>query len=440
MRRALLVLIVLALATAAALWIANRPGTVTLAVADLTIEAPLWLVGLGAALALLLFGLLVWLLARLRGWLQRRRLTKALRARDQGDAAVVAALEALAAGDGPAALKNGHRARRLLGDTPLTLLLTGHAARAAGEIEAAERSFRSLAGRNGPGAFLGHRGLAQLAIERGAQGEAAEAAKAALALQPNAGWAQSIAFADSVRHRDWRGALRLLPEARGDAETGFRRASLLLAAASEEADPSAAQRLEEEAVSAAPGLAPAHALLVRRLRAANRTRAADRALERGLAAAPHPMLAALALDASPGEAKAARARRVASLAGQVGGAEMALAASRAALEADQWAEARRWVERARAAGLEDRRLHVLLAAIAEREFAGTDRARSEAEAHWRDAATAPAEPAWTCIACGASQPEWTPSCTNCSTVGSLRWGEAAAVTPRLVLPAPIPGL
>ena len=66
--------------------------------------------------------------------------------------------------------------------------------------------------------------------------------------------------------------------------------------------------------------------------------------------------------------------------------------------------------------------------------------RTEAEAHWRDAATAPAEPVWTCPACGASQPEWTPACTNCASVGSLRWGETAAITPRTALPAPIPGL
>lgn len=440
MRRALAVLFILALAAAAALWIADRPGTVMLAVADLAIEAPLWLAGIALALALLAVAVVVWLLARLRGWLQRRRLAKALRRRDEGDAAVIAALEALAAGDGPGALRNGRKARRLLGDTPLTLLLNGHAARAAGEIEAAERSFRSLAARRDGGATLGHRGLAQLAVERGAEGEAAEAARAALALRPEAGWAQSLAFADSVRRHDWQGALRLLPEARGDAAVGFRRAALLLAAAREETDPIAAQRLEEEAVAAAPGLAPAHAALVRRLRAAGRIRHAERALERGLAAAPHPMLASLALEGTPGEPKVVRARRVASLAGHVGGAEMALVAARAALEAELWSEARRWIERARAAGLEDRRLHVVLAELAEREFAGTDRARSEAEAHWRDAATAPAEPAWSCTSCAASQPEWTPACTNCGAVGTLRWGEATGLAPRFGLPAPIPGL
>ena len=440
MRRALVVLIVLALAAAAALWIADRPGTLTLAVADLVVEAPLWLAGLAFALLLLVVGGLVWLLARLRGWWQRRQLKHALRQRDEGDAAVVAALEALAAGDGPGALRSGRKARKLLGDTPLTLLLTGHAARAAGEIDTAEQAFRSLAARTGAGAFLGHRGLAQLAVERGAQGEAAEAAKAALALRPNAVWAQSIAFADRVRLQDWRGALRLLPEARGDAEIGHRRAALLLAAAAEETDPTAAQRLEEEAVAAAPTLAPAHAALVRRLRAAGRTRAADRALERGLAAASHPMLAALALEPTPGESESARARRVASLAAQVGGAEMALAAARAALEAGQWPEARRWIERARGGGLEDRRLHVLLAELAEREFAGSERAHSESETHWRDAVTAPAEPAWTCSVCGACHHAWTPACPTCGTVGSLRWGEAAAIAPRLALPAPLPGL
>lgn len=439
MRRALLVLTVLAAVAAATLWIAERPGTVTLTAAELSIEAPLWLAGLALLLLLLVAGGAVWLLTRLRGWWRGRRLRRALRQREAGDVAVIAALEALAAGDSAAALRNGRRARQLLGETPLTLLLTGYAARAAGEFETAERSFRALTARPG-GAFLGHRALAQLAVERGAVGEAAAAAKAALALRPNAAWAQAIAFADAVRQQDWQGALRLLPAGRGDAEAGHRRAALLLAAAAAETDPAAALRLEEEAVAAAPALAPAHAALVRRLRAAGKTRAAEKALERGLALAPHPLLAALALEPAPGEPTASRARRVAALAAQVGGAEMALAAARAALEAEQWGEARRWLDRARAGGIEDRRLHALLAELAEGEFAGTDRARAEAEAHWRDAATAPPEPVWSCTACGADQPDWSPCCARCGTAGSLRWGSVPAIASPAALPAPIPGL
>lgn len=440
MRRALFILIVLGLVAAGTLWVAARPASVTVAAGDLVIDIPLWLAALGFAVSLFVVGLLVRLYAGIRSWLARRRLKRALRHRDEGDEAMVSAFAALAAGDGSAALKYGEKARRLLGDTPLTLMLAGYAARAAGRVEAAETTFRLLAEQDGPAAALGQRGIAQIAVERGNRAVAAEAARAALAYQPNAAWAKSLAFEDSVRRRDWQAALRLLPPAESGSEEGLRRAALLLAAAAEESEPRAALRLEQQAAALAPALAPAHAAVVRRLRAMGKARAADSALKEGLAKASHPMLAALALEGPADESKAGRAKRVAALATEVGGAELALAAAQAALEAEDWAEARRWTERARSGGVADRRLHALLAKIAEGEFAGSERAHAEAEAHWRDAASAPEPPDWTCANCGSSHAEWSHVCSSCGAVGSLRWGEARAASPQLLLPAPLPGL
>ncbi|MCS6854537.1 MAG: hypothetical protein NZ523_07255 [Elioraea sp.] len=440
MRRALFILIVLALVAAATLWVANRPASVTITAGDVLIEIPLWLAALAFAVSLLVVAVLVRLYAGMRSWLARRRLKRALSRRDEGDEAMVAAFAALAAGDGAAALKYGEKARRLLGDTPLTLMLAGYAARAAGRVEAAETTFRLLAEQDGAAAVLGQRGIAQIALERGNRAVAAEAARAALAYQPNAAWAQSLAFEDAVRRGEWQAALRLLPPAESGSEAGLRRAALLLAAAAAETEARAALRLEQQAAALAPSLAPTHAAVVRRLRAMGNARAAERALKEGLAKAPHPMLAALALEGPASETKAARAKRLSLLASEAGGAEMALAAAQAALEAEEWAEARRWAERARAGGVEDRRLHALLAKVAEGEFAGTERAHAEAEAHWRDAASAPEPPEWACTVCGASQPEWSHLCGSCGSVGSLRWGEARAASPQLLLPAPLPGL
>lgn len=440
MRRALVILIVLGLVAAGTLWVGARPASVAVAAGDVMIDIPLWLAALAFAVSLFVVGLIVRVYAGIRSQLARRRLKRALRRRDEGDEAMVSAFAALAAGDGAAALKHGEKARRVLGDTPLTLMLSGYAARAAGRVEAAETTFRLLAEQEGAAAALGQRGIAQLAVERGNRAVAADAARAALVHQPNAAWAKSFAFEDSVRRRDWQAALRLLPLAESGTEEAIRRAALLLAAAAEENEPRAALRLEQQAVALAPALAPAHAAVVRRLRAEGHTRAAERALREGLCKAPHPMLAGLALEGPVGESKAGRAKRVATLAGEVGGAEMALAAAQAALEAEDWAEARRWTERARAAGVVDRRLHALLAKIAEGEFAGSERAHVEAEAHWREAASAPEPPEWVCGNCGASHAEWSHVCSSCGAVGSLRWGEARATTPQLLLPAPLPGL
>ncbi len=440
MRRALFILIALGLVAAGTLWVAARPASLTVAAGDLVIESPLWLAALAFAVSLFMVGLIVRLYAEIRSQLARRRLKRALRRRDEGEEAMVSAFAALAAGDGMAALKHGEKARRLLGDTPLTLMLAGYAARAAGRVQAAETTFRLLAEQKGAAAALGQRGIAQLAVERGNHAVAADAARAALVYQPNAAWAKSFAFEDSVRRRDWQAALALLPPAESGSDEAIRRAALLLAAAKEETEPRAALRLEQQAAALAPALAPAHAAVVRRLRAQGHVRAAERALKEGLAKAPHPMLAALALEGPANESKAGRAKRVATLASDVGGAEMALAAAQAALEAEDWAEARRWAERARAAGVMDRRLHALLAKIAEGEFAGSERAHAEAEAHWRDAASAPEPPEWTCRNCGASHGEWSHVCSSCGAAGSLRWGEARATAPQLLLPAPLPGL
>jgi len=440
MRRALFILIVLGLVTAGTLWVAARPASVTVSAADVVVDAPLWLAVLAVVLVLIVVGLIVRLYAGARSWLARRRLKRALRRRDAGDEAMVAAFAALAAGDGATALKFGDKARHLLGDTPLTLMLAGYAARAAGRVQTAETLFRQLAEQDGPAAALGQRGIAQIAMEQGNRAVAAEAGRAALAHQPNAAWARALAFEDTVRRRDWQEALRLLPPAESGSAAGLRRAALLLAAATEQGEARAALRLEQQAAALAPGLAPAHAAVVRRLRALGNVRAAERALREGLVKAPHPMLAALALEGPAGESRAARAKRVAALAAEVGGGEVALAAAQSALEAEEWAEARRWAERARTAGVGDRRLYALLAKIAEGEFAGSERAHAEAEAHWRDAASAPEPPQWTCSECGASHPEWSYSCGACGAVGSLRWGEGSLAPPRPALPAPLPGM
>ena len=443
MRRALSILIVLVAAVAGALLLRSVPGAISLAFGEIAVELPFWLgaLALVVLLVVVIYGARV--TGRLRAWRARSGAARAIARRDDGERAIVSALAALAAGDGADASRELGRARRLLGETALVLLLEGHAARARRDEASAKRAFGRLSEIGPPGAFLGYRGLAALALEQGNRDEAAAAGRAALALRPEAAWAKALVFDDAARHGDWAAALSQIPKARKGTEEGLRRAVLLLGAAAEEKDPKAALRMAEEAVELAPTLAPAHALRVRLLESLGERRRAAAALERGIVSAAHPMLAALALEARPGEDMAARARRIEALAGYArGSGEAELMAAVAAKDAGLWAKARRHVALAQAAGVEDRRIFLLLAEIAAGEFAGTEAARTEPARHLREAAAAAPEPAWWCSACGARHEEWAPVCSRCGAVATLGWGSARAqpAPTEALLAAPVPGL
>lgn len=445
MRLALRILIPVILAVAIALWLRTVPGVFSFQVADIAVEAPIWVGGLAVLALLVLLVIVMRLLSGFRVRRAKRAAAKALRRRDEGDAAIVAALAALAGGDGAGALSSVSRARKRLGDTPLTLLVAGHAARALKDEGAARRAFESLSTVGPPGAFLGYRGLATLALEHGKKDDAAAAGRLALAMRPDAAWARALVFDDAARRGDWQGALALLPKAKKGTEDAARRAVLLLGAAEEEPDPKAALRLVEEAVELAPSLAPAHAARVKLLALKGERRRAAQALERGIVSAAHPLLTALALEPKPGESPAERARRVEALAGYAGqSGEAELMAAEAAREAGLWAKARRHAQRAREAGCDDRRVFTLLAAVATGEHGNTEAGRAEAALHLREAAAAAQEPGWWCAACGTRHEVWTPVCPSCGAVASLRWGTARAAAgaapPTALLAGPVPGL
>jgi HemY protein len=125
MRRVLSVLLAGAVTLALAWALASLPGRVSAEIGEFSFEAPTPVVALGL---LLLFALLyaafrlLGALARLPRTVRERR---AVRRRHFGEAALTRTLLALAAGETGDARREASRARRLLGDTPTTLLLAG---------------------------------------------------------------------------------------------------------------------------------------------------------------------------------------------------------------------------------------------------------------------------------------------------------------------------
>ena len=388
------------------------PGTVSLEVGDFAIDMPTPVAGLG----LLVLFTLLYILLRAGGALMRlpRRLRerRAARHRRQGDGAVTRALVALAAGDASAARREAAQARRLLGDSAQTLLLTSEAGRLAGRTDETEGALLALAARK-DAAFLGLRGLLRDAMAREAWAEAADLARRAEAAHPGAAWLRTERAQLAVRTGAWTDALSLTTDKAP-------KAALALAAAQAERDGGKALALARQAFELDNTLAPAALEYATRLRATGSERRAQAVLHTAWKAAPAQALADLALAVTPDALPRARAAQKFA-ADTPGHAEAHFLLARTELAAGLTGEARRHVQAAHAAGMDQRRLWSLLADIEEAERGDTEAGRAAQRDALKRAAEAGDDPAWHCAACGAAHPAWHPACPACGTTFSLAW-------------------
>ena len=208
MRGVITFLIVAAVVIALAWGVSILPGTWTADVAGTQFQA-----GTPAVLALLLaafvvFYILIRLLAGLFALPRRLRRRNERTFRVRGDRAVTRTLVALAANDGEAARREADRTRRLIGDTPLTLLLAAQAGRQSGQEEEAGAAYRLLAERR-DAPFLGLRGLLRQAIADEKWEEADSLARRAEAAYPGAQWLKDERRSLALRTGKWEDALRL---------------------------------------------------------------------------------------------------------------------------------------------------------------------------------------------------------------------------------------
>jgi HemY protein len=423
MHRVLLALLVAAVVLALAWGMASLPGQVSANVGEFSFEAPTSVVALGL---LLLFALVYALLRLLGGLISlpgRVGARRAARRRRGGDIAVTQTLLALAAGDTGEARREASRARRLLGDGPATLLLAAEAGRMAGRTDEAEAAFRALTERK-DAAFLGLRGLLRQAVERGDWSEAAVLARQAEAVQPGAAWLRRERARLAVRAGAWSDALAL-------ADAGVPKAALATAAAEAATDAGQGLRLARLAWKDDPSLAPAALAYATRLRAAGRESRALVVIRHSWSIAPHPDLADFALRAVNDALQRLQAAQRLTEANPEH-AESRLLLARAALAAGLTGEARRHAQAAHAAGVNQRRLWLLLAEIEEVEGGDTEAGRLAQRDALRHAATADPDPVWRCSACHTAHAAWYPNCPDCFTVGSLRWSTEPVEAPRTI--------
>jgi HemY protein len=419
MRRVLWVLISAGVVLGIAWLLSRLSSHVSLTFGSIAVDAPAAV----AVLAAVIGFAVLYAVVRLLGTLLRTPRVlgnwQTARHRRLGDLAVTHTLLALAAGEKAEARREAARARRLLGDTPQTLILAAEAARLAGREDEAETAFRLLTARS-DAAFLGLRGLFRQAIARDDWDEAAALVRQAEAVQPGAAWLRAERAQLALRAGNWAEALSLI-------EAEAPRAALAAAAADAEADPRKALRLAQRAWKDDPRLAPATLAYASRLRASGREARAQAVIRQSWSLAPHPELATFALaPVSDRLARVQAARRLTEV--NPTDMESYLLLARTALEAGLTGEARRYATTARDAGGNGRALWLLFADLADDSEAG----RLEQRDALRHAAAAEPDPGWRCVECHIVSPTWRAACPVCNTAGGLRWGPRTATLPTIL--------
>src|SRR6266404_2527328 len=220
MLRTLFFFLKLAILLAVAVWLAERPGQVSLVWLGYRIDTS---VGILLALVLVL-AVIVALLYRLWRFLVRspRQIARARhdKRRREGYRALTQGMVAVAAGDAAEARRQSKKAGLLLDEPPLTLLLAAQAAQLDGDEAAARRYFEAMLERPET-SFLGVRGLLMQAMRGGDDRAALSLAGRALAERPNTPWAAESLLDLQLRAGQWQAAAVTLKQAgrprRGDA-------------------------------------------------------------------------------------------------------------------------------------------------------------------------------------------------------------------------------
>ena len=408
MVRVLVYLAVFACLAFGAVWLADRPGEVSVLWQGYRIETSVALAAIGVV-ALAFLVLLVWAVFRfVLGLPSAFSLSSRSRRRARGFEAVSRGMVAIGAGDPIAAGRYTGEARRFVPGEPLTLLLEAQTAQLSGDRAQAEAAFKAMLDKSET-RVLGLRGLFVEAKRRGDATAARAFADDAVRRSPSLAWANDALLDFHTQAGDWaaartaverRAALRLADK----AEARRQRAVLLAAEALQARDnePEKALAAALEAVKLAPALTPAAALAGRMLAERSDVRKASKLLEAAWKDAPHPDIAAAYLDARPGDSALDRLNRATTLTKlRPSDPESVLALAGAAIQAREFKKARETLKPLLAGGASVRAC-LLMAELEDAEHGAAGRVRE-----WLARATrAPRDAAW--VADGLVSDHWMP--------------------------------
>ena len=410
-----------------AIWLADHPGEVSITWLGYHAGPPIGILIAGIACATVL----LWSVLRLLFRAPRQiALTVADRRAATGQRAIVRGLMAIGAGDVGAARRFAAKARRLVPDQPLLLMLQAQTAQLSGERDGAAAAFRAMV-RCSDTKLFGLHGLFIEAQRRNDPAAARQYAEEAAKASPSLAWAGQAVLEFRCRDGDWSGALAILERNRKGglvhADAFRRQRAVLLTARAlslKDRDAGTASELAQDAAKLCLGLVPAVALAGRLLAEAGEQRKAVRILEAGWRESPHPDIANAYADVIPGASARDRLVRMRLLARLAEAhPESALALANAALEAHEFAEARRSLAPLTAAPT--RRVATLMARIETAEHGDSGLARE-----WMARAVHAAhDPAWT--ADGVIAETWMPVSPVTGRLDAFQWRvPVAELTPR----------
>ena len=428
MRRAVVFVVLAALAALAAFWLAEHPGRVSIEWLGYRMEPPigiLVLAGVVLSIAVIVLYRVITLILGTPGSIGRAFSSSR---RKRGFKALSQGMVAVAAGDAQEAARWARKADNLLEDPPLTLLLSAQAAQLGGDERAAEKYFNAMLEKPET-RFLGLRGLLRQALAEGDDQRALSYVREAHAMRPKTPWVVTNLFELSERTGDYDGAAAALKQAARikalpKPEADHKGAVITLA----KAERALAEGRKDEALSLAraadkadPDFLAAAVLHARLAVESERFREAAKVVERSWPRTPSGELAALYRRAAPAAKPLEQVKRVTKLTGlNPKHRESHLALAEVSLDAKLWGEARRHLgDLVSLEGEDPARAQVcrLMARLEEAE-----RNDGQAARGWLErAAHAPRDPAWVCNACGAIAARWSVDCGACGAFDSLDW-------------------
>lgn len=363
---------------------------------------------------------------------------RAMGRRRRGFAAVTKGLVAIAAGDDDEARRQSRKALALVGEPPLAMLLAAQAAQIDGDEETAQRYFTQML-QSKDTEFLGLRGLFMASMRRGDTAQAILIAERARLLRPKTRWALNALFELNVSKRAWDAASSAINAQQKikhiDAGTAKRRRAVLAAATAIDAeangDGEAASTAADDALSLAPGFAPAALVAAKHATKLGRQWRAASLIETAWGQEPHPDLARAYANLKPEEPSQARAKRLAALASMnPQHPESQVLKTAVAMSQGRYEEARETL-RPLAERASSVRICLLMADI-ERALGGDSLIARD----WATRALkAPRDAQWVCSGCARTHNDWSPICAACSAFDTLAWQSGARGTVETMAPS-----
>lgn len=438
MVRLIAFLVLVGLLIAGAVWLADRPG-------DVTVEWLGWRLDTTVPMLLLMLAVLagvlmaLWRLLRgvlgLPGVIGHKRRARALR---KGLQALADGFAAIIAEDSYRARKKAADAEHLLTDKAPGRILLARAALLGDDKELARELNQELV-EHKETELAGLRGLMEEALADGRRADAIDYAARAFDKAPRAAWAGRALFEAQAAERRFDDALRTLTTGRKTgvftAEEADRRAATIYTVRVDDALAAGqvyeATRLGRKAVDTDGAFIPGLLRYTEALGKEGTPKKAAGLIEAAWKRHPHPDLGRvyLGLWAEDDPLKrVGHAERLAETNPEH--IESRLIVAQAALDAELWGQARARLKPLVDGAIRDRRVALLMARLEQGE-----RGNLEDEARWlRQAVEMGRVDRWRCTACGTVSDDWTPDCPGCGTFATLAWDAGRALQP--AQPAP----